>query len=103
MRSVSELLDQAVAVPGTGFRVGVDPLLSVLPVGGDAAGAAISLYIVAEAARLGVSPETLAKMLLNVGLDATVGSVPVLGTVFDAVYKANVRNVRLAERELGAE
>lgn len=94
---LSHLLDEAFEVPGTSYRVGLDPLIGVLPVVGDAPTTALSAYIVAEAAALGVPRATLARMLLNLLLDATIGSLPVAGTLFDAVWKANTRNVRLLE------
>ena len=100
MRTAARLLDESVTIPGTNYRVGIDPILSVLPVGGDAAGAVLSLYIVAEATRLGVSTGTVVRMLANVAVDATGGSVPVLGTVFDAAWKANKWNVKLAVEDL---
>ncbi len=98
--TVTRLLDDAIRVPGTDFRFGIDPILSVLPVAGDAAGAVLSLYPIVEAYRLGMSKRTLAAMLGLVAIDAVVGSVPVLGTVFDALWKANKWNYRLLERHL---
>lgn len=103
MEAVARVLDESVKVPGIGYRVGIDPVLSILPVGGDAAGAALSLYVVGEAMRLGVSTGTLVAMLANVTIDATAGSVPVLGTVFDAAWKANKWNVKLAVEDLAVE
>lgn len=103
VRTLSRLLDEAIEVPGLGYRIGLDPVLGILPVGGDAVAAGISLYIVAEGARMGASQETILKMLLNIGIDAVLGSVPVLGTVIDAVWKANERNVALLEAEFGTD
>jgi hypothetical protein len=100
MAAVAWLLDDAIRVPGTGRRIGLDPVVGVLPVAGDLATAAISLYIVAEAALAGVSRRTLAAMLANVAIDAGAGSVPVVGDLFDAGWKANRRNVELAARDL---
>jgi hypothetical protein len=99
-RRMSGLLDEAVRVPGTDYRVGVDPLLGLVPFGGDTVALVLSLYPILEAARLGLPRTVLARMLVNVGLDFVVGSVPVLGTLFDAVWKANERNVRLMEGHL---
>jgi hypothetical protein len=96
MRFVSRLLDDRVRLPGTDFRVGLDPVLGALPGAGDAVAAGLSLYVVAESARLGVPFTTLLRMLANVAIDVAVGSVPVVGVLFDAVWKANVRNVELA-------
>ena len=103
MQFVRRLLDDSVRVPGTDVRVGLDPLLSALPGNvGDVVGAGLSLYIVLESARLGVSFTTLLRMLANVAVDVAVGSVPVVGVLFDAVWKANARNVELALADLAA-
>ena len=102
LRRASEYFDSAFRIPGTDYRIGLDPLLSLLPVVGDATGAAVSAYIVAEAAALGVPRATLARMVFNVAVDAAVGSLPVVGDVFDAAWKANVRNVRLLEARVEA-
>lgn len=102
MRVVARLLDESVPVPGTPFRVGIDPLIGVAPVAGDLVTTALSLYIVVESARLGVSHGTLLRMLANVSLDFVGGSVPVLGTVFDAAWKANKWNVRLFLEEFAS-
>lgn len=99
-RTVSDLLDEAVRVPGTDFRVGLDPVLGVVSGYGDAVAAAISLYPVFEAYRLDAPKRTLAKMLTLVAIDFAVGSIPVVGTVFDAVWKANEWNVQSLERHL---
>jgi hypothetical protein len=103
VRAISRLLDEAVEIPVINYRIGLDPILGILPVGGDAVAAAISLYIVAEGARMGASQETIIKMLANVGVDAVIGSIPVLGTVIDAVWKQNERNVALLEEEFGEQ
>jgi len=102
MQVVAWALDDAVRVPGTNFRVGIDPVVGVLPIGGDAATALVSLYIVAESARLGVAREKLAAMLVNILVDAGVGSIPVVGDLFDAGWKANKRNLALALDDLAA-
>lgn len=103
MRVAARLLDDAVRVPGTNVRVGLDPLLGLLPVSGDVVGAALSLYVVFESARLGVSRGTLMRMLANVAVDLLAGSVPVLGDAFDVVWRANRRNLDLALSDLGVE
>lgn len=100
MRKIAYLLDESIPIPGTSFRVGIDPLIGILPVSGDLVGAGLSLYIVAEAGRLGVSTPTLVRMLANVSVDLLVGSIPVLGILFDASWKANKRNLELALDDL---
>lgn len=98
MRRVARLLDDAVAIPGTGIRVGLDPLLGLVPGLGDVAGALASLYIVLGALRLGAPSSVVARMLANVAVDSLLGSIPVLGDLFDFGWKSNRRNVELLER-----
>lgn len=75
-------------------------MLGLLPGVGDVAALVASLYVVLEAARLGLPRATLARMVVNVGVDALVGAVPLVGDAFDAVWKANDRNVELLEARL---
>jgi len=100
MRLVARGLDDLVRVPGTDYRVGLDPLIGVVPVAGDLVAGAVSLYIVLEAARLGVSYGTLLRMLATVAVDVAAGSVPYVAPLFDAVWKANRWNVRRAIEDL---
>jgi hypothetical protein len=79
----------------------MDSLVGLLPAVGDGVTALLSFYLVYEAVRMGISKGTLVKMLLNVAIDLGLGSVPMAGDVFDFFYKANQRNVRLLEAELG--
>ena len=103
MQVVAYALDDSIEVPGTNVRVGLDPLLGLLPVAGDAASAAFSAYVILESARLGVPYSTLVRMVANVSLDFAVGTIPVVGDLFDAVWKANRRNLELALAELPVE
>ena len=95
VNKVGELLDSGVRIPGTNVTVGLDPILGIVPGVGDAVATGISLYIVFEAFRAGISQEVLLLMILNVAVDAVIGSVPVLGTVFDAFWKANEWNASI--------
>lgn len=97
---VAWVLDDGIPLPGVGYRVGLDPLVGLLPVAGDAVAAAASLYIVAEAARQGVGLATVLRMLGHIGVDFAAGSVPLVGDAFDAGWKANKRNARLAVSEV---
>ena len=92
---VAYVLDEGVRVPGIGYRIGIDPLVGILPGAGDVLTGGISLYVVVEAARLGVSYTTLLKMIANISLDVVAGTVPVVGDLFDVVWKANTRNFEL--------
>ena len=89
------LLDSSIPIPGTRFSIGLDALIGLFPVIGDAVGVFLSSYIVREAAALGVPRSILARMAFNVALEGLVGMIPFAGDVFDAAYKANQRNVRL--------
>jgi hypothetical protein len=102
-RRFAELLDSSIRVPVLGVRIGLDPLLGLLPVAGDAVAAALSLLIVVEAYRLEVDRRTLAVMLGNVAVDAGAGSVPVVGDLLDVGWKANERNADLLEQAVEAE
>lgn len=95
LKLVARLMDNVWTVPFTKFRVGLDPLIGLLPVGGDLAGLAISLYIVQQAYRLGAPREVLLRMLANVAIDSGLGLVPVAGDAFDALFKANIMNYDL--------
>lgn len=103
MQVLAYVLDDSVRVPGTDVRIGLDPLVGLLPVAGDAVSAVFSAYIILESARLGVPYLTLLRMVANVSLDFAVGSVPVIGDLFDAAWKANRRNLELALEELPVE
>jgi hypothetical protein len=98
--SLSHLLDNSIRVPGTNARFGADAVIGLVPGFGDAAGALMSAYIVLQAARLGAPAASLVRMLLNVGIEALFGAVPVLGDLFDAAFKANARNVAILRSEL---
>ncbi|MDZ7674508.1 MAG: DUF4112 domain-containing protein [Acidimicrobiales bacterium] len=100
LRRLSTLLDSQFRIPGTQIRFGVDPIIGVIPGLGDSAGLVASGVVLAQAIQLGARGATLARMILNVVLDGVVGTVPLLGTVFDVVYKANNRNVALLERHV---
>ena len=102
IRILARLLDNAIPVPGTNWRIGLDPILGLIPGVGDLIGAVLSGYIVLEAVRAEVPTFTLARMLVNVGIDTLLGAIPALGDVFDAAWKSNVMNVALLERHLVA-
>jgi hypothetical protein len=102
VRTLARLLDNAIPIPGTNWKIGLDPIIGLIPGVGDMIGAVLSGYIVLEAVRAEVPAFTLARMLVNVGIDTLLGAVPALGDVFDAAWKSNVMNVALLERHLVA-
>lgn len=101
IRLLARLLDSAFTVPYTPIKVGLDPIIGLLPAAGDGISAALSLYIVWESHKLGVSRQTIAAMLGIVALDFAIGLVPIAGDAGDVFFKANLRIIKLLERELG--
>jgi hypothetical protein len=100
LRRLAVLLDDSIPIPGTGFRIGVESILGIIPGAGDLAGGAFSLYILLQAARMGVPRSLLARMGWNLVADMAVGAVPLLGDLFDAGFKANMRNLALLDRHV---
>jgi hypothetical protein len=100
LRRVSKILDNAIAIPGTKISFGLDPILGLIPGGGDTITGSIAAYIVVEAARMGVPREILGKMVSNILIDSFAGTVPVVGDLFDLGWKANVKNLELLEKHL---
>lgn len=91
----SRLLDTKFRIPGTDMRFGLDFLLGLVPGAGDIISLGMSGILVATMAKNGASPMLAARMLVNVALDAIVGTIPIIGNIFDLVYKANYRNAVL--------
>jgi len=96
-RLLARLLDDAIPIPGTPWRIGIDPLLGLLPALGDFVGAVLSSWLIVVAARMGAPKAIVARMGLNVAVETIVGIVPGLGDLFDAAWKANRRNLALLE------
>jgi hypothetical protein len=98
LRRFAYWMDEGIRIPGTRWRVGLDPILGLVPGVGDAAGALLAAVILVEAARRGLSRFTLGRMAWNIAVDALLGAVPVVGDIFDATWKANLKNVALIDR-----
>ncbi len=98
LERVAWLMDRAIHVPGTRIRVGLDAILGLLPLGGDAITGLVQAGLVLVALRHYKVPKTVAaRMVFNVLLDTAVGAIPLLGDLFDIHFKANTRNVQLLE------
>ena len=98
LKNISYVLDSAVHVPGTNIRLGIDPIIGLIPGIGDSISSLISFYIILESAKMGVSHKTLIRMMGNVGVDTLIGAVPFIGDIFDIGWKANQRNIALLEK-----
>lgn len=88
-------MDGIFRIPGTGWRIGLDALVGLVPGVGDFATTAVSLYILASGVRYRVPKVTLLRMAANIGIDYLVGSIPFVGDLFDAFWKSNQKNVEL--------
>jgi hypothetical protein len=100
LRAVTRLMDQAFGVPGTKWRFGLDALFGLVPGLGDIAGGLIAVYALRVARQLGAPGVIQLHMLTNIAIDASVGTIPVLGDVFDFVFKAQSRNLALLDQWL---
>lgn len=89
------LMDDLFRVPVLGWRIGLDPLVGLIPGFGDTATTLVSFYILTSAVRYRVPKVTLLRMGLNLGIDYVLGSLPLVGDVFDAWWKSNQKNVEL--------
>ena len=98
--ALATLMDAAFVIPGTNTRMGLAGLIGLVPGIGDLIGGAISSYIVWEAKQLGVPRWLLTRMMLNVAIETGVGAIPLLGDMFDIMFRANLRNVALLKNHL---
>lgn len=102
MHRLAWLFDNSIRVPGFNYRIGIDPLLGLLPGIGEAAGGLLSTYIIAEAVRGGLPRAIVLRMTFNLALEMLIGTIPLIGDLFDMTWKANARNMRLIENYLAA-
>lgn len=98
LEKLATALDSQWRIPMTNWRFGVDALAATVPVVGSLSTAAVSAYMIKRAHEMGAPSHILARMVGNVAFDAVIGSVPVVGVLFDFAYKANRRNVRMLRR-----
>lgn len=103
LRKVSQLLDSAFAVPGTSYRIGLDPIIGLVPGIGDLVSPLFTIGILWEGRDLGIPRVVQLRMIFNVAIDALAGVVPVVGDLFDFAWKANNRNLALLERHAQEE
>ncbi|NBB79586.1 MAG: DUF4112 domain-containing protein [Verrucomicrobia bacterium] len=97
---IANLLDARYTIPGTKIRFGWDALIGLLPVLGDTLSLLPQLYLLYKAQRLQLGWLTMLKMLLNILIDWAIGSVPILGDLFDVAFKSNLRNAKLTAQAI---
>jgi hypothetical protein len=98
LRKIAELLDAAIVVPGTSYRIGLDPILGLIPGLGDLVSPFFTIAILWQARDLRLPRIVQLRMMFNVAIDALLGTVPLVGDLFDFAWKANLRNLALLER-----
>lgn len=97
---LSRLLDSAFVIPGTNQRIGLDPIIGLIPGLGDLISTVLSSYIIWEARQLGLPRWKIARMIGNVAADTVLGAIPLAGDVFDVFFRANRRNMRIVREHL---
>jgi hypothetical protein len=98
VRGLAKILDEAITIPGTNRKIGLDAILGLIPGIGDLGSAAIGGYILLVASKLGVPAVVLWRMLLNLGIDTVLGAIPFAGDIFDVAFRANSKNADLLMR-----
>lgn len=103
IEALANLLDTAFVIPGTRMRFGLDAIIGLVPVVGDAVSALLSGYIIWEARQLGLPRWKIARMVANVAFDTAIGIVPFVGDIADTMFKSNRRNLRIVLEHLGQD
>jgi uncharacterized protein DUF4112 len=98
LRRIAELLDSAFALPGTSYRIGLDPIIGLIPMVGDLASPIFTIGLLWQAYDLGIPKVVQLRMIFNAGIDALIGAIPFVGDLFDFAWKANQWNLVLLER-----
>ncbi len=95
IQRLAKLMDTAWGIPFTRWRFGLDSVLGLIPGAGDAVNLGVSLYTLNLARKLGAPNSLLLRMAANAGVDFGLGSVPILGDIFDLFFKSNTRNLKM--------
>lgn len=95
---VTHVLDELVSVPGTSIKVGLDPVIGVIPIAGDALAALVGVWVILEASRFGIPRVVLGRMVANLVVDLGIGAIPLIGDAYDLFFRSNSRNLDLFRR-----
>jgi hypothetical protein len=98
LRRISQLLDAAFVVPGTTYRIGLDPILGLVPMIGDLASPLFTIGVLWQGRDLGIPRIVQLRMLFNAAIDSLIGAIPIAGDLFDFAWKSNQMNLALLER-----
>lgn len=97
-RIIARWLDELLVIPGTKFKIGLDPLIALVPGVGDFLSSSVSAVVILESIRKGVSPSVIGRMGVNVAINALFDAIPFCGPFFSAFFKSNSRNLALLHR-----
>lgn len=97
-QKLAHWLDDRFTIPGTDIKYGLDPIISLIPGAGDWLAGMVSSYFILLGVRADVAPSVIMRMGFNVLLDVAVGSIPLIGDLFDVGWKANTKNAELLEK-----
>ena len=103
LKRLSHNLDEAFTIPGTERKIGIDPIIGLIPGGGDLIGGALSIYIMHAGIIMGMPRSVIIRMFGNIALEFIIGCIPIIGDLFDAMWKSNQRNVKLIEDSIISE
>ena len=103
LKRLSHNLDEAFTIPGTERKIGIDPIIGLIPGGGDLIGGALSIYIMHAGIRMGMPRSVIIRMFGNIALEFIIGCIPIIGDLFDVMWKSNQRNVKLIEDSIISE
>ncbi len=100
IEAMEKLLEGIFVIPGTNFRIGLDVILDVIPVGGSMVAAAMGAWMAWEARNLGMPKSAIVRMAGNIGFDALLGAIPWIGAVPDLFFRSNSRNLKIVKAHL---
>ena len=103
LRRIAQLLDSAFEVPGTKYRIGLDPIIGLVPMIGDLASPLFTIGVLWQGLDLGIPKVVQLRMIFNTAIDALVGVIPVGGDLFDFAWKSNQMNFALLELHAAEE
>ena len=100
IEAMEKLLEGLFTIPGTNRQIGLDVLLDLIPVGGSVIAAVMGSYLAWEARNLGMPKSTVVRMAGNIGFDALLGAIPLVGAVPDFFFRSNTRNLKIIKKHL---
>ncbi len=100
IEGMEKLLEGLFVIPGTKQRVGLDVLFDFIPVGGSVIAAVMGSYLAWEARNLSMPKHAYLRIVGNIGVDALLGAIPIIGAVPDFFFRSNTRNLKIIKRHL---